>query len=219
MLPSGQPLWQKGIPQSMQRAPCSRSFSSGNFRSYSCQSLMRSRTGRRGVVSRAISMKPVILPIETALPTDYPTDYPLATDFFHDAPPFPPLHFLLIPEKSHSCRDRYSHFTRRPLTNHRRLSQMPLYGCQPRHIRLHIELALKYAPILSRHHLDELAYKIVPVIQDAPGNRASGVLMMTHQQGVNMAHLGRVGQIVQFDHAHVAARLERSVLIEYVGDA
>ena len=28
-LPSGQPLWQKGTPQSMQRAPCARSSSTG----------------------------------------------------------------------------------------------------------------------------------------------------------------------------------------------
>jgi len=27
---TGQPEWQKGTPQSMQRAPCSRCFSSGN---------------------------------------------------------------------------------------------------------------------------------------------------------------------------------------------
>jgi len=27
---TGQPVWQKGTPQSMQRAPCSRCFSSGN---------------------------------------------------------------------------------------------------------------------------------------------------------------------------------------------
>jgi hypothetical protein len=26
---TGQPVWQKGTPQSMQRAPCSRCFSSG----------------------------------------------------------------------------------------------------------------------------------------------------------------------------------------------
>ena len=29
MLFSGQPVWQKGMPQSMQRAPCVRSLSSG----------------------------------------------------------------------------------------------------------------------------------------------------------------------------------------------
>ena len=33
-LPSGQPSWQKGMPQSMQRPPCSRSTSSGWTRKY-----------------------------------------------------------------------------------------------------------------------------------------------------------------------------------------
>src|SRR5229473_3452441 len=61
MFPSGQPLWQKGMPQSMQRAPCCCSFSSGILRSYSRQSVTRSRTGRREDVSRLISMKPVKL--------------------------------------------------------------------------------------------------------------------------------------------------------------
>src|SRR6266481_2399936 len=64
MFPSGQPLWQKGIPQSIQRAPCARSLSSGILRSNSRQSFRRSPTGRREGVSRLISMKPVILPIE-----------------------------------------------------------------------------------------------------------------------------------------------------------
>src|SRR5271163_603310 len=67
MFPSGQPLWQKGIPQSMQRAPCARSFSSDILRSNSRQSFRRSPTGRREGVSRLISMKPVIFPIAAAI--------------------------------------------------------------------------------------------------------------------------------------------------------
>src|SRR5512146_318222 len=63
MLPSGQPLWQKGMPQSMHRAPCARNLSSGILRSYSRQSCKRSATGRRAGVSRLISMNPVIFPI------------------------------------------------------------------------------------------------------------------------------------------------------------
>src|ERR1017187_11028966 len=67
MFPSGQPLWQKGIPQSMQRAPCARSLSSGILRSNSRQSFRRSLIGRREGVSRLISMKPVILPIAAVI--------------------------------------------------------------------------------------------------------------------------------------------------------
>src|SRR5277367_6635745 len=70
MFPSGQPLWQKGIPQSMQRAPCARSFSSDILRSNSRQSFRRSPTGRREGVSRLISMKPVIFPISAAISQD-----------------------------------------------------------------------------------------------------------------------------------------------------
>ena len=47
MFPSGQPLWQKGMPQSMQRAPCCCSLSSGSLPSSSRQSFRRSATGRR----------------------------------------------------------------------------------------------------------------------------------------------------------------------------
>src|SRR4029077_12620290 len=63
MLPSGQPVWQNGTPQSMQRAPWVRTFSSAKSRYTSDQSLIRSRTGRRSGVSRPNSTKPVTLPM------------------------------------------------------------------------------------------------------------------------------------------------------------
>src|SRR4029453_6845603 len=67
MFPSGQPLWQKGMPQSMQRAAWARSSSSGNLPSSSRQSRRRSSTGRRAGTRRSNSMKPVILPTVAAL--------------------------------------------------------------------------------------------------------------------------------------------------------
>src|SRR5438128_446082 len=62
MLPSGQPWWQNGMPQSMQRAACFFSSSWGKGRYTSFQSRTRSSTGRVGHFLRLISRKPVTLP-------------------------------------------------------------------------------------------------------------------------------------------------------------
>src|SRR4051794_18496427 len=51
-LPSGQPLLQNGMPQSMQRAACERSSPSGNGSYTSCQSCTRTGIGRRVGVRR-----------------------------------------------------------------------------------------------------------------------------------------------------------------------
>ena len=45
-LPSGQPWWQNGMPQSMQRRPCSRSSSAGSVRKISWWSRVRVRGSR-----------------------------------------------------------------------------------------------------------------------------------------------------------------------------
>src|SRR5208283_4573341 len=97
MLPSGQPLWQKGIPQSMQRAPCARSLSSGNLRSYSRQFCH--------VVVRA-EMQP-----------------------------------------------------------------------------------LEHHAVFSREHLDEFFHVLVPMIEHPARDRALGILMMPHDQRVQMTNL------------------------------
>src|SRR5207245_1159304 len=57
------PVWQKGMPQSMQRAPCSRSFFSSMCRWNSFQSRIRSIAGRSSGNSRKYSIKPVGFPI------------------------------------------------------------------------------------------------------------------------------------------------------------
>src|SRR5207249_3509558 len=63
MFPSGQPLWQKGMPQSMQRAPWRLRTSSGVRSSNSRQCRSRSGTGCLWTFSRSNSRKPVILPM------------------------------------------------------------------------------------------------------------------------------------------------------------
>src|SRR5687767_512465 len=70
-LPSGQPWWQNGMPQSMQRAPCSRTSASGAGRYTSFQSRMRSAMGRAGTLARLISMNPATLPIGGSDPRDW----------------------------------------------------------------------------------------------------------------------------------------------------
>src|SRR5258707_13362482 len=62
----GQPdsLWQKGTPQSMQRAPCVRSSTSAGGVKISRKSCTRSSGSRYGTAWRSNSLKPVGLPID-----------------------------------------------------------------------------------------------------------------------------------------------------------
>src|SRR3954452_13243193 len=62
-LPSGQPEWQKGMPQSMHRAPCCWSSGSASGSAYSSKSSTRSATGRLRASTRWISRKPPSLPM------------------------------------------------------------------------------------------------------------------------------------------------------------
>src|SRR3989442_689742 len=71
-LPSGHPWWQKGMPQSMQRAPWSRSSDRAYGTYTSCQSSRRVSTGRVGGFLRWISMNPVALPIGLTQPRHQP---------------------------------------------------------------------------------------------------------------------------------------------------
>src|SRR4051812_9768785 len=61
--PSGQPEWQNGMPQSMQRAPCAFSSGSASGSWYSTKSCTRSGIGRFGPFTRSILRKPPISPI------------------------------------------------------------------------------------------------------------------------------------------------------------
>ena len=60
--PSGQPVWQNGIPQSMQRPACSEMIGSnarpGDPGYTSFQSWIRSATGRRSATCRSYFMNP-----------------------------------------------------------------------------------------------------------------------------------------------------------------
>src|SRR5262249_52557779 len=149
MLPSGQPLWQNGTPQSMQRAPCARSLSSGILRSYSRQSCRRSLTERRSGVSRSISMNPVILPIASPVPCSGRSSAAAAVSAAS-------VHALRL-------------LTRPP----------GLYRGETRHVVARSEmLALEHRAVFGRHHPDEFRRVAVPVGQDPLGEEASGVLMV-----------------------------------------
>src|SRR3954468_6388045 len=62
-LPSGQPEWQNGMPQSMQRAPWSFSSGSASGSWYSSKSFTRCGIGRFGPLTRWIFRKPPTSPI------------------------------------------------------------------------------------------------------------------------------------------------------------
>ena len=62
MLCTGQPWLQKGVPQSMQRAPCSRDWASVRPMTSSLWFFRRSATGTCPSSMRANSRKPVIFP-------------------------------------------------------------------------------------------------------------------------------------------------------------
>src|SRR3954468_18156104 len=62
-LPSGQPEWQNGMPQSMQRAPWSFSSGSASGSWYSSKSFRRCGIGRFGPITRWIFRKPPTSPI------------------------------------------------------------------------------------------------------------------------------------------------------------
>ena len=65
-LPSGQPLLQNGIPQSMHRDACARTSPSGNVSYTSCQSRMRTGTGRRVGSFRPCFKNPWMSPIDAS---------------------------------------------------------------------------------------------------------------------------------------------------------
>src|SRR5215471_17553575 len=65
MLLIGQPVWQNGMPQSMQRAPCVEASSSVSAKMNSRELRTRSAIGSVVSATRLSSMKPVILPIMT----------------------------------------------------------------------------------------------------------------------------------------------------------
>ena len=57
--PSGQPLWQNGMPQSMHRPACRSRSPRPNSVYTSCQSWIRTSTGRRAGVCRGVVRNPL----------------------------------------------------------------------------------------------------------------------------------------------------------------
>src|SRR5260370_32770176 len=88
-----------------------------------------------------------------------------------------------------------------------------------RQIGIHIELALQHATVLGRQHLDELGGIFVPMIEDAARDRALRVLMMPHEQRMDLARFGLFSKPAQLDHSHVASRREAAVVLKDVGDS
>src|SRR6266852_1671417 len=80
-------------------------------------------------------------------------------------------------------------------------------------------LALEHRAILGRQDFDELADIAVPVVEDALGRSAPGVLMVAHDERVDALYLLAVAERSQLDHPGVAAVVEAGVIVEHVGDS
>src|SRR5690349_13508639 len=141
------------MPQSMQRAPCACSLSSGSLPSSSRQSFRRSSTGRRAGISRAISRNPVIFPI----------------------PPPCGARFARVlrwtsPLEANSGGSHYRNVSAWP-------SCTSSYRRELRGVRVEVGGGQDLA-VLDRHHLDELLRVVLPSGEEFPGDRALRVLVM-----------------------------------------
>src|SRR5208337_1085491 len=77
-------------------------------------------------------------------------------------------------------------------------------------------LPLEHHPILSRQYFDKLLGIVVPLVEDSPRDRALLVLLMPHDQRVQLLELVLVDDRPQLDHAGIAARSERTIFVKYV---
>src|SRR5260370_12640530 len=80
-------------------------------------------------------------------------------------------------------------------------------------------LPFEYHPILSRQYFYKLLCIVVPLVEDLSRDCALGVLLMPHDQRMQLLQFVMVAHGSQFDHSWIAARGERTVFVEHVRDA
>ena len=154
MLLTGQPLWQNGMPQSMQRAPCCLASASDRWPTNSLKWCRRDCGASAASNRRWNSRKPVILPMVRSFSGEgWVVSAAADTD---------------------SCRlDRAPACARGPVAD----------GDSGRDLhRLHVGDGglrgihrLQHASILARHHAHEPAAHVAPVGQDLAGAERAGV--------------------------------------------
>src|SRR5581483_3098824 len=91
-----------------------------------------------------------------------------------------------------------------------------LFAAQP--LALRLRQRLLHAAVVLRHDLDELGRELVPQREHLPGARALGIGRVALEHLFQFAEIALV-EPLERHRLLVAAVLERSVLVEHIGDA
>src|SRR4051812_18539818 len=227
-LPSGQPEWQNGMPQSMQRAPCSRSCGSACGSAYSFKSFSRSSIGRLRGSTRWSLRKPPSSPMGRE---------DLLLRFLFDLSPFavrsaalsgilpgalcrrggvlvlagfagPPR--LLVAVRGDvgvalARADRTGAVAVAVLGDDLRLARLD---------RLALGQLAQRALVVHRHDLDPGRAKVVPVVEDALGHGGTGALAVLLDQRADLGEVV-VARILEVDDLLVAALRELALRVEH----
>src|SRR4051812_8654635 len=212
MLLTGQPLLQNGVPQSMQRALWTLASSSFSVSTNSWKFLTRFFTGSWPSSTRSKFMKPVTLPIAALLAFFF---------FARRSLGRPHLDRLRRGAAALGLGDR--------VVGRRAGADLAQRGH-----RLQADLR-KRPLVLVREHLDELAARLAPVIEDLAGAKAPGPLVVIGDERLQLRLVGLLampdGPLDRLfllaagrhrrerDHRCVAARCELAILVVDVGDA
>src|SRR3954452_1001201 len=231
-LPSGQPEWQNGMPQSMQRAPWSFSSGSASGSWYSSKSWTRCGMGRFGPFTRWIFRKPPISPIARQPPLRGGLLGLLLLGTVSAPRP------CLAPRLAgRNCRvlvlaclsgaggllmavaGRVRSALARAhgagaiavaaLADHRRLARL---------LRQPLGLLAQRALVVHRHDLDPCAGQLVPALQHVLRHGRAGALRVLLDQRARLLEIV-VREPLELDELRVAARRERALGIEHVRDA
>src|SRR5258706_985012 len=200
MLFTGQPVWQNGMPQSMQRAPWRPISSSGRGRMNSLKNFTRSGAGTYGRSARSISMNPVIFPMSPFVLTRL--DAALVVGAHFGLRRLPAARVL----RGH-LRQRAAILERHHLHELRQVGN-PVLEHHTRAVAAGIEQVALY---------EGLQHRVV-----AAADVVELHLAVRLELAIGAA-LGRrvvfLGNRLELDHRHVAALREVALFVEHVGDA
>src|SRR4051812_19123351 len=228
--PSGQPEWQNGMPQSMQRAPCSRSPSTASGSWYSAKSFTRSSIGRLRGFTRSSFRKPPSSPIERehlllGLGLDLGALRGVAAILLGllAGALGCPRGVLLLARLARlvgllvaAVADR----VRLALTGADRRGAVPLLGDHGVVARVDVPalgLLAQRALVVHRHDLHELGLRCLPLVEHAPAHRRARAKDVLLDQRAYLVEVARQ-RLLQLDELGVAALVEGAVPIEHVRD-
>src|SRR3954468_24752391 len=188
------------MPQSMQRAPCSRRPLTAIGSWYSEKSWMRSSTDRLGGLTRWILRKPPSSPIERqhlllGLGLDLGALGGVAVLGLLAGALGGLGGVLLLPRLAGVVRllvAAVAHRVRLALAGADRAGAVVLLGDHGRLAGVHVAavgLLGQRALVFHRHDLHELAAHVVPVVEDARGHRRAGAAAVLLDQGADLAEI------------------------------